>query len=85
MLTISNVKVLKVTGEVIAIMNEKDGYTATLKADDKQTYKATISMVNLQISGGTFKRHRRGELITVEGPCWTDDKNITHITVEKLN
>ncbi|MET0466348.1 MAG: hypothetical protein ABW007_24540 [Chitinophagaceae bacterium] len=75
---------LKVTGVISKIENGKDGYMATLKDSTGKEFVATISIVNLQKSGGHFKRYKEGEKITVSGPSWKDDSNLEHITVTNL-
>ncbi|PZR23848.1 MAG: hypothetical protein DI535_23170 [Citrobacter freundii] len=75
---------LKVTGVISKIENGKDGYMATLKDSTGKEFVATISIVNLQKSGGKFKRYKEGEKITVSGPSWKDEGNVEHITVTGL-
>lgn len=75
---------LKVTGIISKIENGKDGYMATLKDTTGKEFVATISIVNLQKSGGKFKRFKEGEKITVTGPSWKDERSVEHITVTGL-
>jgi hypothetical protein len=75
---------LKVTGVISKIENGKDGYMATLKDSTGTAFVATISIINLQKSGGQFKRYKEGDKITVSGPSWKDESNIEHITVTNL-
>ncbi|MCG2616183.1 hypothetical protein LZZ85_17935 [Terrimonas sp. NA20] len=75
---------LKVTGVISKIENGKDGYMATLKDSTGKEFVATISIINLQKSGGQFKRYKEGEKITVAGPSWKDDANLEHITVTNI-
>ena len=75
---------LNVTGVISKIENGKDGYMATLKDSTGKEVVATISIVNLQKSGGQFKRYKEGEKISVAGPSWKDDAGLMHITVTSL-
>ncbi len=75
---------LNVTGIISKIENGKDGYMATLKDSTGKEFVATISIVNLQKSGGAFKRYKEGDKITVGGPSWKDETNLEHITVTSL-
>jgi len=77
-------EVSSVTGEIIAIQNGKDGYTATIKDFDGKEYYATISIVNLQKSGGDYKAYKVGDKITVSGSSWKDTEGKMHITVHQL-
>src|SRR5690606_6949019 len=65
---------ITVTGEVTHIENGKDGYMATIKNTDGKEYIATISIVNLQKSGSTFKRYEVGDTATVTGMPWSNDE-----------
>jgi len=76
---------MTVSGEIIAIENGKDGYMATIKDGKGKEYVATISIVNLNKSGGTYKSHKVGDKITVKGPFWKGGNNTTYITVAELN
>ncbi len=73
------------TGKITKIENGKDGYMATLQDDKNKTYIATISIVNLQKSGGTYKKHDVGDTITVNGTGWQDNEGNTFIMVKQLN
>jgi len=73
-----------VKGKITAIEKGKDGYTATLKDASGTTYKATISMVNLQKYGGTFKRYDVGDTIWIKGSVWEDPTGAKYITVKEL-
>ncbi|MBO9660920.1 MAG: hypothetical protein J7527_19005 [Chitinophagaceae bacterium] len=75
---------LNVTGVISKIENGKDGYMATLKDSTGKEFVATISIVNLQKSGGEFKRYKEGDKITVAGPSWKDEAGLEHITVASL-
>ena len=77
-------KEMSVTGKITKIENGGDGYMATIKGADGKDYIGTISIVNLQKNGGTFKRHEVGETITIKGPSWKDNDGIIHITVREL-
>lgn len=82
--TVENNKELSVTGEVTAVENGKDGYMATIKDAAGKAYTATISIVNLQKSGGQYKRYNVGDKISVKGPSWKDQEGKTYITVKEL-
>ncbi|ASK29976.1 hypothetical protein CEY12_07580 [Chryseobacterium sp. T16E-39] len=82
--TASDSTTLSVTGKVTNIENGKDGYMATIQDADGKEYTATISIVNLQKSGGTFKRYEIGNTISVKGPSWKDDQGKTYIKAEQL-
>jgi len=74
----------EVTGTITAIENGKDGYMATVK-DKKGTISiVTISVVNLQKSGGTFKRYNIGDMIQAKGEFWKDQDGIMHITAQSI-
>jgi len=75
---------IRVTGTISRIENGKDGYTAHITDEKGTSYDALISIVNLQKSGNTFKRHEVNDVITVSGPFWKDESGITHITVKEL-
>src|SRR5690606_23655735 len=76
---------ITITGEITAVENGKDGYTATIQDDKGELYFATISIINLQKSGGEYQAHEVGDKITVTGPQWQDDDGKSHITVQKLD
>ena len=76
---------LSITGKITKIDNGKDGYMATIAGAEGREVVATISIINLQKSGGEFKRYEVGETISVSGPVWKDDNGVEHITVHKLN
>lgn len=78
-------KEISVTGKITGIENGKDGYMATIEDSTGKTYTATISIVNLQKSGGTYKKHEVGETITVSGPSWSDEAGKTYIMTKQLN
>ncbi|MBF9255668.1 hypothetical protein I2I11_20390 [Pontibacter sp. 172403-2] len=75
---------LSVTGEITARENGKDGYTATIEDPIGNLYYATISIVNLQKSGGKYQSFEIGDKITVQGNNWRDAEGKSHITVHKL-
>lgn len=78
---------LSINGVITSIENGKDGYSATVKAEDELTYKVTISMINLQKSGGEFKRFEVGDTIKAEGEYREDangGKYLTALQVEKI-
>ncbi|GEP91860.1 hypothetical protein [Chitinophaga terrae (ex Kim and Jung 2007)] len=75
---------LSVAGEITAIENGKDGYTATIKEASGKEYLATISIVNLQKHGGQYKRYNVGDKISVKGPLWKDQEGKLHITVHEM-
>jgi lysyl-tRNA synthetase class II len=72
---------LSVTGEIMARENGKDGYTATIKDANGKVYFATISIINMQKSGGEYKSFKVGDKITVQGKSWKDAEGKAHITV----
>lgn len=74
-----------VTGKITGIEKGKDGYMATLEDSTGKKFTATISMINLQKSGGTYKTHEVGETITVKGPGWSDSTGNTFIMAKQLN
>lgn len=74
-----------VTGKVTGIEKGKDGYMATIEDSTGKKYTATISIINLQKSGGTYKTHEVGETITVKGPGWSDSTGNTFIMAKQLN
>lgn len=77
-------KEMEVTGEITKIENGKDGYMATVNDKDGKSYIVTISVVNLQKSGGTFKRFEVGQKIKANGSFWKDESGITHITAQNV-
>jgi lysyl-tRNA synthetase class II len=79
-----NAQGLAITGQITAIENGKDGYTATIKDANGKLYYATISIVNLRKSGGEYKSYKIGDKITVQGNTWKDAEGRSHITVSKL-
>ena len=76
---------ISVTGKITGIEKGKDGYMATLEDSTGKKFTATISIVNLQKSGGTYKAHEVGETITVKGPGWSDSTGNTFIMAKQLN
>lgn len=82
--SVENNQKLSITGEITTIENGKDGYTATIKDANGKLYYATISIVNLQKSGGEYKSYKIGDKITVKGTNWKDEEGKTYITVYKL-
>lgn len=76
---------ISVTGKITGIEKGKDGYMATLEDSTGKKFTATISIVNLQKSGGTYKTHEVGETITVKGPGWSDSTGNTFIMAKQLN
>ncbi len=81
---ITEQKEMEVTGEIVKIENGKDGYMATVKDQNSKSYIVTISMVNLQKSGGRFKRFEVGQQITANGTFWQDDSGAIYITAKKV-
>lgn len=75
---------MEVSGKIIKTENGKDGYMATLVDAENKNYIVTISIVNLQKSGGTFKRYEVGESIWVRGTSWKDDAGTTYIKAEDI-
>ena len=75
---------ITVTGEVVNIESGKDGYMATVKTAEGKEYTATISIVNLQKSGGTFKRYEVGDTATVTGKSWSNDEGKQYITATAI-
>jgi len=76
---------LEVTGEITAIENGTDGYTATLEDSAGKIYYTTISIVNLSKHGSQYKSHKTGDKITVKGPIWKDTEGNIHITAYQLS
>ena len=77
-------KEMEVTGTIIKIENGKDGYMATVNDKDNKSYIVTISMINLQKSGGTFKRFEVGQKIRAKGTFWKDESGNTYITAKNV-
>lgn len=75
---------LEVTGEILKIENGKDGYMATVKDSNLKSYVVTISIVNLQKSGGTYKQYQVGEHIWAKGTFWKDDAGQIYITAKDV-
>lgn len=75
---------MEVTGEILKIENGKDGYMATVKDSDLKNYVVTISIVNLQKSGGTYKQFQVGERIWAKGTFWKDDAGQIYITAKDV-
>ncbi len=75
---------MEVTGEIVKIENGKDGYMATVKDSDNKNYVVTISIVNLQKSGGTYKQFQTGEHIWAKGTFWKDDSGQIYITAKDI-
>jgi len=78
-------KVITVKGKITKIENGKDGYTATLEKNKNKSYAITVSMINLQHSGGTFKRYEVGQTIRATGSSWTDQQGTIHITATSIS
>jgi lysyl-tRNA synthetase class II len=77
-------KEIEVTGEIIKIENGKDGYMATVKDKSGTSYLVTISMINLQKSGGSFNRFEVGQIIKAKGTFWKDHTGNTYITAKSV-
>ncbi len=77
--------IFSVTGKITKIENGKDGYMATVQDEKNKNYIATISIVNLQEGGSTYKKHNVGDTISVKGSGWQDNEGNTYITVKQLN
>ncbi|MCH5720147.1 hypothetical protein [Niabella hibiscisoli] len=77
-------KEMEVTGEIVKIENGKDGYMATVNDKNGKPHIVTISIINLQKSGGTFKRFEVGQKIKAGGPFWKDDSSTTYITAKNV-
>lgn len=75
---------LKISGVVTNIENGKDGYMATIKTADGQEYIATVSVVNLNKYGGTYKKKELNDSITVAGPGWTDAEGKKYLMAKEL-
>ncbi|WBV58206.1 hypothetical protein PFY10_07080 [Chryseobacterium daecheongense] len=75
---------IEAKGKITKIENGKDGYMATIQDADGKEYVATISIVNLQKSGSTYKRYEVGDSIYVKGPSWKDDQGKVYIKAEQL-
>lgn len=74
----------EVIGTITAIENGKDGYMATVKDKKGAISIVTISIVNLQKSGGTFKRYNIGDRIQAKGEFWKDQAGVMHITAKSI-
>lgn len=77
-------KEMEVAGEIVKIENGKDGYMATVNDKNGKPHIVTISIVNLQKSGGTFKRFEVGQKIKAGGTFWKDDSGTTYITAKNV-
>ena len=77
-------KQMEVIGKISTIENGKDGYMATVDTKDGKSYTVTISIINLQKSGGTFKRFEVGETISAKGTFWQDDTGKNYITAKDV-
>lgn len=77
-------KEMEITGEIVKIENGKDGYMATVNDKNNKSYFVTISLVNMQKSGGTFKRFETGQKIKAKGTFWNDDAGNTYITAKNV-
>lgn len=80
----NDTNVISVQGKIISIENGKDGYMATIESQDGQKYIATISIINLQKSGGVFERFEVGQTIEVSGEFWEDASGAKNITVQQV-
>lgn len=78
---VENNQKLSITGEITAIQNGKDGFTATIKDANGKEYYATISFVNSHGSGRGS--NYIGNKITVKGSYWKDGKGGIHVTVDE--
>ena len=67
-----NEMLLNVTGIIENIENGKDGYSAKLVTDKKETYHLTVSVINFNAHHSDYKRVIPGELVTVNGNVWKD-------------
>jgi hypothetical protein len=77
-------KEIEITGAIVKIENGKDGYMATVNDKNNKSYIVTISLVNMQKSGGTFKRFETGQKIKAKGTFWKDDAGNTYITAKNV-
>lgn len=75
--------IITLSGKVTAIVNGKDGYTATLSGTDGKQYSATISIPNMD-DPKDFRRVEVGEDITVTGEVVNLENDVL-IKVTKLN
>ncbi|MEH6681801.1 MAG: hypothetical protein V7724_14725 [Sediminicola sp.] len=66
-----------ITGTVRSIENGTDGYTALLKTEKGETYKALFSIPNMGMNGN-YRRVEVGEKVVLLGEIWNmgDEKNI---------
>ncbi|NBL64107.1 hypothetical protein GV828_02710 [Flavobacterium sp. NST-5] len=74
--------IVSVTGIVAEINRGKDGYTASIFAENSQTYFATISIPNLT-DPKQFREVSIGETITVSGEAWKMEQD-QYIVVREL-
>ncbi|MBK1897301.1 hypothetical protein [Chryseobacterium paridis] len=75
---------IEASGKITKIENGKDGYMATIQDANGKEYVTTISFINLQKSGSTFKRYEVGDSIYVKGPSWKDEQGKVYIKAEQL-
>lgn len=76
---------LSIRGQVTAIENGKDGYTATVKSEANHIYKVTISRVNLLKSKSEYRSYTVGEKISLTGDWWKDAEGNIYIKATKLH
>lgn len=71
-----------VSGKVVTVEFEKDGYTAKINTDKNEVYLALISIVNV---GGpqNYKQLKEGEEVSLKGEIWKS-KTENHIKVKEI-
>lgn len=74
---------VSITGTVAEINRGKDGYTASILAENNQTYFATISIPNLT-DPKQFREVGIGETITISGEAWKMEQD-QYIVVRELH
>ena len=76
---------LTIKGNVKAIENGKDGYTATVLSQANVEYSVTISKINLERKNAQYKRFEVGEKVTITGDWWKDAEGKIYVTASNLH
>lgn len=73
-----------VEGQVTEVNFGKDGYTAKVETDSKETYFVTVSHSNLK-DHSQYKEVKAGDKIHVVGDHWKDGEGKDQLTVRELH
>ncbi|AWG26738.1 hypothetical protein [Flavobacterium kingsejongi] len=76
------VETIVIEGAIKSINQGKDGYTAEILTNEKQTYFATISIPNLK-DPKQYHAYKVGETVKVKGTVWKMDEE-NHVKVTEI-